>query len=187
MRLKEYEIVIEPREVVFEHICANKIFTKTLNIKNVSNKSQRMELFRPSNKVFRLQFKNPELPVPPGMEIAAIIEFETKSVESYSDKLVISVDNKEIDIPVSAFPAKPIFFIDEIIDFGMQSANNKTVSRYLRIFNKGAADGEFIINYKGPLPITFEPSMAYVPSFSELRIKVNYFTNKPIVVDEKIR
>ena len=51
MRLKEYEIVIEPREVVFEHIVANQVFTKTINIKNVGNKSRRMELFRPSNKV----------------------------------------------------------------------------------------------------------------------------------------
>lgn len=51
MRLKEYEIVIEPREVVFEHITADKLFTKTLNIKNVGNKSKRMELFRSSNKV----------------------------------------------------------------------------------------------------------------------------------------
>ena len=55
MRLKEYEIVIEPREVVFEHITANKVFTKTVNIKNVGNKSKRMELFRPVNKVIILK------------------------------------------------------------------------------------------------------------------------------------
>jgi hypothetical protein len=51
MRLNEYEIVVEPREIVFEHIEPNKPFRKTLNIKNVGNKSKRMELFRPSNKV----------------------------------------------------------------------------------------------------------------------------------------
>jgi hypothetical protein len=53
MRLKEFEIVIEPREIVFEHIQANRVFTKTLNIKNVGNKSKRMELFRPGNKVIK--------------------------------------------------------------------------------------------------------------------------------------
>ena len=51
MRLKEYDIVIEPRDVIFEHITANKIFTRTVNIKNVGNKSKRMECFRPVNKV----------------------------------------------------------------------------------------------------------------------------------------
>ena len=61
MRLKEYDIVIEPREIIFEHIEPNKTFTKTVNIKNVGNKSRRMELFRPSNKVIcykLLNFKN---------------------------------------------------------------------------------------------------------------------------------
>ena len=50
MRLKDYDVVIEPREIVFEHIEAGKQFTKTLHIKNVGNKSKRMELFRPNNK-----------------------------------------------------------------------------------------------------------------------------------------
>lgn len=51
MRLKEYEIVIEPREIVFDQIESNKVFTCSLNIKNVGNKGKRMELFRPANKV----------------------------------------------------------------------------------------------------------------------------------------
>lgn len=50
MRLKDFDVVIEPREVVFEHITANKQFKKTLHIKNVGNKSKRMELFRPNSK-----------------------------------------------------------------------------------------------------------------------------------------
>ena len=52
MKLKEYDIVIEPREIIFEHIQSNKVFTKTINIKNVGNKSKRMELFRPGNKAY---------------------------------------------------------------------------------------------------------------------------------------
>lgn len=112
MRLNEFEIVIEPREILFEHIKLNKKFTRTLNIKNVGNKSKRMELFRPSNKVFQLKHKNPELPVPPGMEIAAIIEFETTQLQEYADKIVVAIDNKEIEIPIRAFPARPMFKVD---------------------------------------------------------------------------
>lgn len=55
MRLKEYEIVIEPREIIFDQIAPNVVFSRTINIKNVGTKSKRMELFRPSNKVGRLQ------------------------------------------------------------------------------------------------------------------------------------
>lgn len=52
MRFKEYDIVIEPSIIIFEHFEPSKIYSKTLNIKNVGSKSRRMELFRPSNKVF---------------------------------------------------------------------------------------------------------------------------------------
>ena len=173
MRLKEYEIVIEPREVIFEHIETNKLFRKTLNIKNVGTKSRRMELFRPSNKAFTLKFKNPELPVPPGMEIAATIEFETKqAAQDFADKLVVSIDNKEIDIPIQAFTARPILTVDEAVDFGICSADNKTISNRLRIKNTGAVDGQYSIDYAGALPVKFFPAHDIVPAYSEVFIRV---------------
>ena len=59
-------------------------------------------------QAFKLIVKNPQLPVPPGMEIAAIIEFQTNSIIDYNEKLVVSIDSREVDIPLIAFPAKPI-------------------------------------------------------------------------------
>lgn len=62
--------------------------------------------------MFRLIFKQPELPVPPGMEIAAVVEFETPIGQEYNDKMVISIDNREIEIPIHAYPAKPVLVFD---------------------------------------------------------------------------
>ena len=62
--------------------------------------------------MFQLDVKNPELPVPPGMEIAAVVQFETKVAQEYNDKIVVSIDNKEIDIPLEAFTAKPILVVE---------------------------------------------------------------------------
>ena len=42
------------------------------------------------------------------MEIAAIIEFQTSTVNDYNDKLVVCIDDNEVEIPLIAFPAKPI-------------------------------------------------------------------------------
>ena len=56
--------------------------------------------------MFQLNYKNPELPVPPGMEIAAVVEFNSSHAQDFYDKIVISIDNKEIDIPLQAFPSK---------------------------------------------------------------------------------
>lgn len=113
MRLKDFDVVIEPREVVFEHITANKSYKKTLHIKNVGTKSKRMELFRPANKkIFKLEYTNPTEPVPPGMEIMAVVTFETNLAQEYNDKVVVSIDNKEIEIPLQAFAAKPILVVE---------------------------------------------------------------------------
>jgi hypothetical protein len=46
------------------------------------------------------------------MEIAAIVEFESANIQDYKDKMVICIDNKEIDIPIRAFPAKPILQVE---------------------------------------------------------------------------
>lgn len=63
-------------------------------------------------QVFHLNFKQPNLPIPPGMEIAAIVEFECTNAQEYSDKMVISIDNREIEIPIHAYPAKPSLVFD---------------------------------------------------------------------------
>ena len=46
------------------------------------------------------------------MEIAAIVEFECTNAQEYSDKMVISIDNREIEIPIHAYPAKPSLVFD---------------------------------------------------------------------------
>ena len=46
--------------------------------------------------------------MPPGMEIAAKINFETTNSQDYVDKMIVCIDNNEIEIPIQAFPAKHI-------------------------------------------------------------------------------
>ncbi len=77
---------------------------------SIKNKNLRFSFEQ--KKAFQLQYKNPDLPVPSGMEIAAIVEFQTNVAQEYADRMVITIDNKEIDIPIFAFPAKPILVVD---------------------------------------------------------------------------
>ena len=46
------------------------------------------------------------------MEIAAKISFETANSQDYNDKMMLIIDNNEIEIPIQAFPAKPILKIE---------------------------------------------------------------------------
>jgi hypothetical protein len=107
------------------------------------------------------------------MEIAAIIEFQTDEEIDYADKLVVAIDSREVEIPLIAFPAKPILEADDFINFGVQGANFKTVSSFFQIKNNGAVEGSFAFSYKGDYTITFTPQQGTVAAFSSTTIKVN--------------
>lgn len=51
MRYKEHAIVIEPNEIEFPHVIQNNIYRQTIHVKNVGNKSKRIQIFRPAIKV----------------------------------------------------------------------------------------------------------------------------------------
>ena len=73
------------------------------------------------------------------------------------------------------------------MDFGVQSANNKTISNYITIQNNGAIDGDFVFNYKGEHTITFTPSKGSIPAYSSVNVRVELFTKIAAIVDEKIK
>ena len=62
---------------------------------------------------------------------------------------------------------------EDVVDFKVLSADNKTISNQLKITNSGAVDGEFSINYTGSLPIKFTPMRDIVPAYSVAYIRVN--------------
>ncbi len=51
MRYKELAVVIEPNEIRFPHVIQNNVYRQTIHVKNVGNKSKRIQIFRPANKV----------------------------------------------------------------------------------------------------------------------------------------
>ena len=62
------------------------------------------------------------------MEIAAIVEFESAISQEYIDKMMVSIDNKEIEIPIRAFPAKPVLAVEGLfLFFRIQYFNEKSI------------------------------------------------------------
>ncbi len=51
MRYKELAVVIEPNEIQFPHVIQNSVYRQTIHVKNVGNKSKRIQIFRPAIKV----------------------------------------------------------------------------------------------------------------------------------------
>jgi len=51
MRYKELQVVIEPHAIEFPHVIQNSLYRQTIHVKNVGNKSKRIQIFRPAIKV----------------------------------------------------------------------------------------------------------------------------------------
>lgn len=51
MRYKELGVVIEPNEIEFPHVLQNNVYRQIIHVKNVGNKSKRIQIFRPAIKV----------------------------------------------------------------------------------------------------------------------------------------
>jgi len=54
MRYKELQVVIEPHAIEFPHVIQNSLYRQTIHVKNVGNKSKRIQIFRPSIKVITI-------------------------------------------------------------------------------------------------------------------------------------
>lgn len=51
---------------------------------------------------FNLKVKNPERTVAPGLEVSALVEYETKEAIEHKDRIVLTVDEDVIEIPITA-------------------------------------------------------------------------------------
>ena len=56
--------------------------------------------------------KNPDQPVPPGLEVTGIIEYTAKSNQEQRDTIIVDIDGQEIPISLLAFPARPDISVD---------------------------------------------------------------------------
>jgi hypothetical protein len=78
----------------------------------------------------------------------------------------------------------PILYYTEVVDFGLLSASNKTVSKKFKIKNIGALDANFTVSYKGDAAIKFFPSKDVIPPYSEIEIRVKKLNNQKIKIQK---
>ncbi|CAF0728757.1 unnamed protein product [Adineta steineri] len=184
MRYKDLAVVIEPHEIRFPHAIQNNLYRQTIHVKNVGTKSKRIQIFRPSNKDFQLIVQNPDQPVPPGLEVTGVVEYIAKFNQEQRDTIVVDIDGQEIKIPLYAFPARSEISVDDMVDFGIHVADNKTVYRKISVRNTGSTPASYKITYKGKHPITFAPQTATVQPNSSVSVEISLLTSALMVIDD---
>jgi hypothetical protein len=61
---------------------------------------------------FHLIVQNPDQAVPPGLEVAGMIEYTAKSNQEQRDIIVVDIDGQEVQIPLFAYPSRPEISVD---------------------------------------------------------------------------
>lgn len=68
---------ILPPLVEFKDTASNELYKINITVKNVSKSSKEIRYWHPTQKNFKLKVKNPDKPVAPGLEVSAVVEYET--------------------------------------------------------------------------------------------------------------
>ncbi|CAH1800026.1 unnamed protein product [Owenia fusiformis] len=167
---------IVPSVVEFYDTEIDAVHRLNVTVKNISKTSKSIRYYGPNTEHFKLKVKNPDKPVAAGLEVPAIVEFCTSQAEEFKDRLVITVDDDVIEIPLHAYPSQPILELDGPVDFGNVVKNSKVIAKEVTLYNHGSKAGDFKIKYSGDQPIAIIPSSGTVPAKTAQIIKVEYVT-----------
>ncbi|KAL4233464.1 hypothetical protein ACF0H5_008145 [Mactra antiquata] len=180
-------IRISPASAEFYDTVPDSVEQLNVTVYNISKGSKSIRFYAPKTKKFKLKVKNPDKPVAPGLSVPAIIEYTSTEEGEFHDRVVVTVDGEVVEIPIIAYPTKPILEVDQSVDFGNVVANSKTLAREISLVNHGSKPGEFKIKYAGNQPIAIMPTSGSVPPKSVQLIKVEFVTKYPGRIEEVVK
>uniref|UniRef100_H2YRU5 HYDIN/VesB/CFA65-like Ig-like domain-containing protein n=1 Tax=Ciona savignyi TaxID=51511 RepID=H2YRU5_CIOSA len=172
-------IRISPPVVEFVDATINEVLTTNLSVQNVSKFSKRIRFHAPVTDKFKLHVSNPERPVAPGLEVQATVEYMNNMAEDARDRIILSVDEDIIEIPLYAYTPTPLLDLEGPVDFGMVVANSRVLNQEVALINHGSLAGEFKVVYSGSKPIVITPSSGKVNPKTIQLIKVELVTDNP--------
>ncbi|NXQ15286.1 CFA47 protein, partial [Peucedramus taeniatus] len=136
---------------------------------------------------FKLIVENPEKPIASGLQVKAVVEYTPKCAEDLQDKLTLLVDDDIVHIPVLGLLPYCDLEIESEVNFGEMIANNKLVSKEIRISNRGTISGVFRVSYDGVVLLNIKPARGVVKPKSVRKIKVDICADVPGVIKEVMK
>lgn len=92
---------IEPPSINFENIEANMKYIQTLVVRNLSTYVKRIRFQVPKSQEFRIVTEN-EIGVAPGLSVSVDVEFLTRKVDDFFDKLVVVAEDFRGEVELCA-------------------------------------------------------------------------------------
>ncbi|NWV81447.1 CFA47 protein, partial [Dasyornis broadbenti] len=136
---------------------------------------------------FKLIVKNPEKPIPSGLQLKAVVEYSPELAEDLQDKLVLLIDDDKVDIPLLGLIPQCHLEIESEFNFGEMIANNEMITKKISITNHGSTSGLFRISYDGVVLLNIKPIRGVVKPKSVRTIEVDICTDVPGVINEMMK
>lgn len=132
-----------------------------------------------------MKVKSTEKVLAPGLSTQLTFVYAKEKVDSYEeDKFLVSCESGSIEVQLIASPPKCILSVSKQVDFGCLIADNRVVSRNIKVTNEGDDEGEFEVKYTGTNSLTIHPKQGIVPSLSSQTIKINFCATSPGKIHE---
>ncbi|NXA95786.1 CFA47 protein, partial [Melanocharis versteri] len=136
---------------------------------------------------FKLIVENPEKPVASGLQVKAVVEYTPKCAEDLQDELTLLVDDDVVHIPLLGLIPYCDLEVESEVNFGEMIANNKLVTKEIRIANRGTISGVFRVSYGGVVLLNIKPTRGVVKPKSVRKIEVDICTDVPGVIKEMMK
>ena len=142
-----------PETVTWRNWEPGKEYTKTIPIKNIKIKTQRIHYKVPSLQVFSSHYPHP-ISLSSGTSHVISVSFKPVERGVYSDKIVVQTEEGEVEIPIKATLPTPRIELVESVQFGMVALTD-TNSLFFKIRNSSEVDVKF--HFEVPAPFTISP------------------------------
>ncbi|XP_034145586.1 cilia- and flagella-associated protein 47 [Esox lucius] len=170
---------INPPIVEFINVKAGEVYNTTITVTNTGSTAKRMRLLEPKSKLFKFRVTNTETPIAAGLALCGTLEFRPTEDEEIQDRLVLFLEGKAMDIPISAFPPACSLTIESLVDFGSVTANSQLVRKEVKLTNQGSAAGAFQVLCDGNPTIAVSPTSGILQPGATLWLRVDLCTDKP--------
>ena len=129
-------IQVEPKVINFDSVSPGILYVMTFSVRNSGFTGQRIRIKAPASMYFALNY-TPTGIIAPGIELRAEIECQIPdSKESrFTDKIVISMGEHKLDVPLIATRHFPRISFDPFVNFGYTSEGQVVNHKGTEIIN----------------------------------------------------
>ena len=137
-------IRVFPAVAEFKDTEPNVTHMLTVTVINRSDHVKSIRFVPPKLKQFALH-QIPSIPVAPGLEVSADLEYFSTEEGDFADEITVLCEDDRIQVPIYAFAPRAELFFDSCCIFGAVPPSSTNI-RYVDVVNRGkkAADFEFI-------------------------------------------